>query len=127
MGEDTRAQNRFLSYWLPLITWICGIFLVSSLPSNDSSQFKLGEPSLHIHIIAFFVLFLLFYRLFQSNNKKALLGGIILSSFAFTLIISISKECWQLFIPGRCFSLEDIMVDGGAAFLAMLVVAVADS
>ena len=99
--------------------------MVSSLPSDFTEITKITTGGILPHIIAFFVLFLLFYRLFRSNGKKVLLGGIILSSFAFTLIISISKECWQLFIPGRCFSLKDIVVDGIAALLAMVVVSLA--
>jgi hypothetical protein len=88
--------NRFLFYWLPLIMWISGIFLVSSLPT----KYFLPEHSIPIeyplHITAFFVLFLLFYRLLRSNHKKAALGGILLSSLIFTMIVSFSKECWQL-------------------------------
>lgn len=126
MVQDTRVQNRFLSYWLPLIVWICGIFYLSSIPI---SSFKRYPPySWHefpwfldpAHIIAFFILFLLFYQLLSS--KKGKVKNIQLFSFVFTITVSFSKECWQIFIPTRSFNLKHILVDLGATFLAMFVV-----
>ena len=118
--------NRILLYWLPLIVWICGIFLVSSLPSNSfPDESLISVPTEYpLHITAFFVLFLLFYRLLRSNTKKAALKGILLSSLIFTMTVSFSKECWQLLIPTRSFSLKDIVLDGGAAILAMIIVSI---
>ena len=117
-GQTT--SSRFI--WLPLIIWISGIFLVSSLSSNSFPSESRIPTEYPLHIIAFFVLFLLSYRLFRSNHKKAALGGILLSSLIFTMMVSFSKECWQLLIPTRSFSLKDIVVDGGAAILAMIIV-----
>ena len=118
-------RNRFLFYWLPLTAWISGIFLVSSLQSDyfpaESTRISIQYP---LHITAFFVLFLLFYRLFHSNNKKATLKTILLASFILTIIVSLSKEAWQILIPTRSFSLKDIFVDGGTATLAMLLVSI---
>ncbi|MBC8199056.1 MAG: VanZ family protein [Desulfobacteraceae bacterium] len=96
--------KRFLLYWLPLVVWISGIFVVSSLPSGSypgKTWFSIIPMEYLLHITAFFVLFLLFYRLFHSNNKKATLTSILLSSFIFTIIVSLSKECWQIFMPTR--------------------------
>jgi len=120
----TYPQNRFLFYWLPLIIWISGIFLVSSLPTDSfPTEYKI-PIEYPLHITAFFVLFLLFYRLFHSNNKKAKITSILLYSFIFTILFSLSKECWQLLIPTRSFSLKDIFIDGGAATLAILLVSI---
>ena len=47
---------------------------------------------------------------------------IMFSSLILTMVVAFSKECWQLLIPTRWFSVKDIFVDGGAAILAMLVV-----
>jgi VanZ family protein len=120
-------KNKFVFSWLPLIFWVSGIFLVSSIPSHYF-PFPPGVSRIPteylLHIIAFFVLFLLWYRLFQSNNKKAALKIILLFSFIFTMVVAFSKECWQLFIPTRSFSVKDILVDGGAATLAMLAVGI---
>jgi hypothetical protein len=116
--------HRFLFYWLPLIMWILGIFLVSTL-STTSFPAESGVPIEYpLHITASFVLFLLLYRLFRSNHKNAALGGILLSSLVFTMIVSLSKECWQLLIPTRSFSMKDIIVDGGAATLAMMAASI---
>ena len=120
--------NRFLQYWAPLILWIAGIFLVSSIPADSFPQSKVVSK-FPLHFTAFFVLFLLFYRLFHSNSRKQLTAGALLLSFSFTLLISFSKECWQLLLPTRFFSFNDVLIDGGAALLGMLAictVAVAD-
>jgi VanZ family protein len=122
MMKSQATSDKFI--WLPLIVWIFGIFLVSSLSSNSLPIKAIIPIEYPLHIIAFFVLFLLSYRLFRSNHKKAALGGILLSSLIFTMIVSLSKECWQLLIPTRSFSLKDIFIDGGAAVLAMLAIGI---
>lgn len=117
-------KNRFLFYWLPLIIWISGIFYVSSLshfPCKFSPFWSKVFGEYPLHLIAFFVLFLLFYRLLRFNNKT---DTIFLYSFAFTMTISLSKECWQILIPTRSFSLKDLMVDGIAALLALVIIKV---
>lgn len=79
--------NRCVVYWLRLIIWTFGIFLVSSLPSDFLPTASGVSTEYPLHITGFFVLFLLFYRLLQSSNKKTALKGILLSSFVFTLIV----------------------------------------
>jgi len=113
--------TRFLLYWIPLIVWLSGIFLVSSLPTDSFPQSRVMS-SLTLHFMAFFILFLLFYRLFRYNSGKQLTGGVLLASFSLTILISFSKECWQLLIPTRCFSLNDLLLDGGAAVLGILAI-----
>ena len=113
--------TRFLLYWIPLIVWLSGIFLVSSLPTDSFPQSRVMS-SLTLHFMAFFILFLLFYRLFRYNSGKQLTGGVLLASFSLTILISFSKECWQLFFPTRSFSLNDLLIDGGAALLGILAV-----
>ena len=118
-------SKRFLLYWAPLIIWTCAIFVVSSLPSNSipSTLPESRIPTEYaLHITAFFCLFVLFYRLFNSNGKNSPLMTIMFSSLILTMVVAFSKECWQLLIPTRWFSVKDIFVDGGAAILAMLVV-----
>ena len=118
-------SKRFLLYWVPLIIWICAIFVVSSLPSNSipstlpESRISTEYP---LHITAFFCLFVLFYRVLSTKEKGAPLTTILLSSLIFTMVVAFSKECWQILLPTRHFSLKDIFVDGGATILAMLVV-----
>ena len=123
----TRMAKRLIIYWLPLVVWISGIFVVSSLPSGFYPA-KIGFPIIPteylLHITAFFVLCLLFYRVLQFKNIKLGLTNVILYCLIFTMIVSFSKECLQFFIPTRSFSMKDILVDGGAAIFAMLVVSV---
>jgi len=117
----SQKTHRFLFYWLPLIIWITGIFLVSSLPSSSLPQSKVFSHYSQ-HFIAFFILFLLFHRLFRSNGKAVPISFLL--SFIFTITVSFFKECWQILIPTRSFGLKDVLFDSIAAFLAMLVVGV---
>ena len=115
-------NKRFLYYWLPLLIWISGIFLVSSIPSIPSKSFPVEQiipMEYPLHLTAFFVLFLLFYRLLEHKNKPLPLRNIVLFSIILTMAVAIAKECWQLLIPSRFFSMKDILVDGSAAILAM--------
>ena len=118
-------SKRFFLYCVPLIIWIIGIFVVSSLPSKSipSTLPESRIPTEYVlHITAFSCLFVLFYRVLNTQEKRAPLTTILLSSLIFTMVVSVSKECWQIFVPTRHFSLKDIFVDGGATALAMLVV-----
>ena len=121
----TRMRNRVLIYWLPLVVWISGIFVVSSLPGGSYPAkigFSIIPTEYLLHITAFFVLCLLFCRVLESKNKKPNLTSVILYCLIFTMMISFSKECVQFFIPTRSFSMKDILVDGSAAGLAMIFI-----
>lgn len=112
-------MNRFLIYWLPLVGWISGILVVSSLPGGTipaGPDISLEYP---LHITAFFVLFLLFYRLLDLRNKDTSVKSMLLICLVLTMLVAGLKECLQLAAPTRTFSLKDIMVDGAAATLAM--------
>jgi len=116
-------SKRFLLYWVPLIIWICAVFVVSSLPGSSFPMRESRIPTSYVlHITAFFCLFVLFYRLLSTKEKRTSLTIILLSSLIFTMVVAFSKECWQILFPTRHFSLQDIFVDGGATILAMLVV-----
>ena len=119
-------SKRFLLYWLPLIIWICGIFVVSSIPGNPSPslspQVGASTHEYPLHITAFSCLYLLFYRLSNSNGNNSSLMTIMFSSLILTMVVAFSKECWQSLLPTRYFSLKDIFVDAGAAATAMLIV-----
>ena len=115
--------NRLLLYWLPLMVWISGIFLASALPSHFFPRSRV-TGSFSLHVTAFFILFVLFYRFFRPTRGKQLAGGVLIVSFAFTLLISFSKECWQLLFATRFFGLNDLLIDGGAALLGMLAVCI---
>lgn len=112
-------MNRFLLYWLPLVGWISGILVVSALPGGAipaGPDISLEYP---LHITAFFVLFLLFYRLLDLRNKDTSVKSMLLICLVLTMLVAGLKECLQLAAPTRTFSLKDIMVDGAAATLAM--------
>ncbi len=57
--------KRLIFYWLPLVVWVSGIFVVSSLPGGFypvKIGFSIIPTEYLLHITAFFVLCLLFYR-----------------------------------------------------------------
>lgn len=98
--------------------------MVSSVPSGSfpaGKGFSRIPTEYLLHLTAFFVLFLLFYRLLGSRNKGVSVKGILFACLALTLLISGLKECWQLMFPTRSFSLKDLLVDAGAAGAAMVV------
>ena len=118
-------KNRLMFYWAPLIILIIAIFVMSVIPNH---YLLLEEPSLLSkifnqytqHLFAFFVLFVLCYRLFRIEFMKLSLFRMMLYSFLFTITISFSKEYLQLFIPSRTFNPVDILVDGVGALLGLL-------
>lgn len=120
--EGVSHMNRFLLYWLPLVIWILGIFVVSFLPS-DSYPSETALPGISadylLHVTAFFVLFLLWYRMFHTHEKEASVTRKLLLSLGLTVTVAVGKECLQIVAPSRTFSISDMLLDGAAALTAM--------
>lgn len=116
-------MNRFLLYWLPLGIWIVGTLVVSALPSGSYPK-ETALPGFSsnylLHVTAFFVLFLMCFRLFHSQYKGASRLRTILLSLGITLLVAVCKECLQLVAPTRTFSVADMLLDAAAAVTALL-------
>jgi VanZ family protein len=119
-------NNKLIAYWfmrIILFLWIIGIFYVSLTP-NPKRDFHLYYTlgPLALHIIAFFVLFILLYLSFPLFKGTKFIR--LFSFWGVTAIVSLSKELVQLLVKGRTFSMEDILVDAASALMAAIIIGI---
>ncbi len=72
------------------------------------------------HFTLYFVLSVLVYQALSCDIQKR--KNAILYSLLFCLFFAISDEVHQLFIPNRCCSIKDVLIDtlGSATYLGIL-------
>ena len=121
-------MGKFTKYYLPVLVWMTVIFLFSSIPGSDQR----GEPTFWFyaerkgaHIFEFFVLTILFGRVFWSQGIRSTF--LYFSSALFALLFAVSDEIHQLFVFGREGKPLDVLIDSAGIILAVIIlVAVLD-
>lgn len=106
-----KKQKKILS-WLYVILWCGIIFLFSSIPNLRIEELGFWDFILRkiFHITEYAVLsILLVNALFVSVGFKK--SNIYLLSFVLGVLYAISDEIHQYFVPGRFFSIVDILID----------------
>jgi VanZ family protein len=136
-------MRRFLKYWLPLLIWVCVIFLGSTdaLSAEHTSRFivpfllwlKPGMSPDRIffilivmrksaHVGEYAILALLLWRALRSSAtlrpKTSMLFGVVLFGCA---VFAASDEFHQSFVKSRTASVRDVMLDVGGAVLGLLI------
>lgn len=106
----------FFHYWVPLILYMAFMFYLSSLsyPLKDSGILEFSFRDKIFHLIEYFILSFLIFRLLNFYRiKKKYLYAIIL-----TTLYGISDEFHQFFVIGRYCSFFDML----ANFLGSLLI-----
>ena len=139
-------MRRFFKYWLPLLIWVCVIFLGSTdvLSAEHTSRFMVPfllwlkpemspEKILFIliimrksaHVSEYAILALLLWRALRSNptlrtTRPMLLGAVLVACSVFAA----SDEFHQSFVKSRTPSVRDVALDVAGAVFALLIVAI---
>lgn len=104
--------------WLPVLLWLGAIYILSDQPKSDIPSFGVWDLLIKkgSHFLAYAVLAVLAWRMFQEGKRP------YLYAIVFTILYAISDELHQTFIPGRHGALADVLIDslGGAAALFSL-------
>jgi len=123
--------SKFLSRWLPVIGSM-GIIFISSADYNPyrwlPAQWFDGSRSVHIsteevgqlgHFMEFALLGYTVFRAVVWQQSKSY--KLILVSIAFCFGFAISDEIHQLFVPGRAFQIQDLLIDGTGTLVGVLL------
>src|SRR6266513_1621866 len=136
-------MRRFFKYWLPLLIWVCVIFLGSTdvLSAEHTSRFMVPfllwlkpemspEKILFIlivmrksaHVSEYAILALLLWRALRSNptlrtTRPMLLGAVLVACIVFAA----SDEFHQSFVKSRTPSIRDVMLDVAGALMGLLI------
>ncbi len=106
--------------WGPVILWMAGIFVFSSLsrPLGPLSDTPYGGPVGRLcHIGEYAGLAALLYRAVRPGQTYA---EAAIRSLLVTLAYALTDEVHQSFVPGREFSVLDLLWDGMGAVLALV-------
>lgn len=111
-------------FWFPPIGYMAAIFVVSSLPNPQIG----GEtPDYVLHALEYFLLALLLIRLFLARQPSLDMNGrgdftrwqqLCLLGVGIAIVYGITDEIHQYFVPGRHYSLHDVLSDTVGAILA---------
>ena len=93
----------------------------SNLSNVDPKTIRksIGHATLHLLSTLFLILFLNIY-LDNVPNK----WWIILIASILSLFLAVLSELIQLFIPGRCFDLLDVLIDYSGSVLALMIITI---
>lgn len=109
------SSIKFLKLWLPVIIWAGIIFWLSSIPelkTNLKYDYLLRKIA---HTIEYFILTFLLYRGFAgTGNRKIFLLFAYPATLSF--FYALSDEFHQSFVPGRCGSIRDVLIDSIGIF-----------
>jgi VanZ family protein len=137
-------MRQFVKYWLPLLLWLCVIFVASTnlMSAEHTSRFivpfllwlKPGMSPRTIwiiligarkcaHVMEYAVLALLLWRALRSvpallHRKTAVVFGAVLLGCA---LFAASDEYHQTFVKSRTPSVRDVFLDVTGAFLGLLI------
>jgi VanZ family protein len=143
-------MRRFFKYWLPLLIWVCVIFLGSTdvLSAEHTSRFMVPfllwlKPGMapdrilfilivmrkSAHVSEYAILALLLWRALRSNPTLRMKTPVLLGAVLFACaVFAASDEFHQSFVKSRTSSVRDVMLDvGGAVFALLIGVIFADS
>ncbi len=108
--------------WVPSIVWMAVIFYLSSRTGSDlQGMFPFLDSFNFGHLIAYFILSLLFYWALQTKTGRRKLD-VRLIAVGLSLLYGLTDEWHQSFVPSRSPDPIDILNDVIGASAAMLVV-----
>lgn len=108
--------------WIPSIIWMGVIFYLSSRTGSDlQGMFPFLDSFNFGHLIAYFILSLLFYWALQAHSVKARVD-IRLIAVGLSVLYGLTDEWHQSFVPSRSPDPMDILNDFIGASAAMGVV-----
>jgi VanZ family protein len=114
-------MKRFLWYWLPVLVWMGVLFVFSAQPELPSPEEpgSLLDTVVHKggHLVAYGVLAWLCLR--ALGQVLADSAGLRLLCVGVAMAYGLTDEFHQTFVPGRRGRLQDVLVDGVGAAIAM--------
>ncbi len=113
-------SKHLLTRWFPLIAYCIFIFFQSSHPTpQEIPSFRFMDKMLHI--AAYAVLAILFYRAYQTLPIRHNLRLLLLLSILSASLYGISDEIHQYFVPFREADIFDGIADTIGAIIGVLV------
>mgnify|MGYP001578830456 CR=1 FL=1 len=118
-GDSARAKRvPIWQYWLPVFIYAALIFYFSSIPRSQLPS-DMPFPDYVLHFVEYLPFGFLLARSFKNTKKDITVKKVIMYSCIAVFVYALSDEFHQLFVPGRNFSMFDILSDSIGAFIGM--------
>ena len=136
-------MRSFLKYWLPLLTWLCVIFVGSTalMSAEQTSRFLVpflrwlkpdisaeALAQIHFfvrklgHISEYAILAVLVWRaLCSGTNLQMKLPVLFVAAWILCTIFAASDEFHQSFVTSRTPSFDDVLIDICGAFIGLAI------
>jgi VanZ family protein len=133
----------FLKYWLPLLIWIVVMFVSSTdlMSAEHTSRFMIpmllwlkpgmsGQTVLAIisgvrksaHVFEYAILALLLFRALNGVvSRGRRVWVFVVGAWVLCILVAISDEFHQSFVPSRTASVRDVFLDSGGALLGTVI------
>jgi len=136
-------MHVFIKYWLPLLIWLCVIFVGSTdvLSAEHTSRFIVPillwlKPGMRpqtilsiliimrkcAHVTEYAILALLLWRALRSapalRTKMSIVFGAVLLA---CVVFAVSDEFHQSFVKSRTPTVRDVLLDGAGALFGLLI------
>ena len=111
--------RTLLLLWLPLISYMAAIFLLSA---QRTERVKLFPYPNFLHVVEYFVLALLMFRVVNGGFRRKI--GIKSSTLVacFSILYAVSDEFHQSFVPGRYADPWDVLSDFVGIVVGLLAI-----
>ncbi len=110
-----------MKYILPIVVWMVGIFVSSSLPQTFFPEVGSWIWGKLIHVLYFGVLALLFQGALRNQTRWHIpLRYLQIASILIAIVYGATDEIHQLSTPGRHGQVTDVFIDGFGATLFIL-------
>ncbi|MCS7227645.1 MAG: VanZ family protein [Endomicrobia bacterium] len=105
-------KNKKFLAWVYVVIWCGIIFYFSSIPHLKIETLGIWDFIFRkiAHMVEYFILVILIFRAFTRTTKLHR-SKIYFWSIFLSVMYAISDEFHQHFVPGRYFSLYDILID----------------
>ncbi|HII14898.1 MAG TPA: VanZ family protein [Nanoarchaeota archaeon] len=108
--------RSFYLYAMPVLLYTAAIFYFSSMPNPPSAGMAFLLLDKLEHAFEYFILAMLLLRAL----KHYIVKHPYVLSVAITALYGVSDEIHQLFVPGRVFSVYDIIADAVGASVILV-------
>ena len=114
--------KSFILLHLPVYIYAIGLFVLSSIP--DLSPPDLGfQPQDKVYHFVFYASYAFFVArsFFAQSRWLRIKNSFVFYSIIFTALYGVSDEIHQYFVPGRVFSIFDILANSLGAIAGTLI------
>lgn len=106
-----------VSLWLPVLLYMAGIFVSSSLSHPPTPA---AVPDVSLHGVAYFGLTLLLIRALAGGTWRGVTVRVLAAAWAIAVLYGISDEWHQSFVPLRHPDVRDLVADAAGAGAAAI-------